>query len=135
MPRKLEKGCKFLGIKNYSKTGGLQISICPLANLFLHVNVASLTALSAKLVSGNIDYIINKHSTYCTLNKTSYDVSIKMYVSQAAACDGQVYDITCGKVHNGNHGTILQYIYIFKILLIVCIVRECYLIFHLMKRN
>ena len=28
-------------------------------------------------------------------------------VSQAAACDGQVYDITCGHVNNGNHETFL----------------------------
>ena len=28
-------------------------------------------------------------------------------VAQDAACDGQVYDITCVNVHNGNHGTVL----------------------------
>ena len=30
-------------------------------------------------------------------------------VLQAAVCDGQVYDITCGNVHNENHGTNFPY--------------------------
>ena len=33
-------------------------------------------------------------------------VSVKL-LSQAAACDGQAYDITCGSVHIGHHGRYL----------------------------
>ena len=40
-------------------------------------------------------------------NIHSRETAVIFQLSQAAACDGQVYDITCGNVHNGNHGTYL----------------------------
>ena len=45
--------------------------------------------------------------------KNSYNKHLRAQVisrkklTQAAACDGQVYDITFGKVYNRNHGTFL----------------------------
>ena len=42
-----------------------------------------------------------------TCRKTILKWEKSVQLSQAAACDGQMYDITGGNVHNGNHGTFL----------------------------